>query len=74
MIRRCLPALFLRVEGERVQFLPTVEFFPEHAELFDGFDHVAHVMRVICDGLALVGDADGGGHWMISSTRARLLA
>ena len=42
--------------------------------LFDWFDHVAHVMRVIGDGLALVGDADSGGHWMISSTRLMLLA
>ena len=64
----------LRVEGENVQFLRTVQQFSEHAVLFDWFDHVAHVMRVISDGLALVGDADGGGHWMISSTRARLLA
>lgn len=64
----------LRVEGDRVEFLLHVELFPEHACFFDGFDHVAHVMRVISDGLALVGDADSGGHRITSSTRARLLA
>ena len=35
-----------------------VQLLSEHAVLFDWFDHVAHVMRVISDGLALVGDAD----------------
>lgn len=63
----------LRVEGENVQFLSGVQSFSEHAVLFDWFDLVSHVMRVVGDGLAFVGDADSGGHRMTSSTRARLL-
>lgn len=64
----------LRVESERVELFLRVQLLSEHAVLFHRFDHVAHVMRMISDGLALVGDADGGGHWMISSTRLMLLA
>ena len=64
----------LRVEGERMECFSCVQLLSEHAVLFDWFDHVAHVMRVISDGLALVGDADSGGHRITSSTRARLLA
>ena len=52
----------LRVEGERVELFLRVQLFSEHAVLFDWFDYVAHVMRVVGDGLALVGDADSGGH------------
>lgn len=52
----------LRVESERVELFLRVQLLSEHAVLFDWFDHVAHVMRVISDGLALVGDADSGGH------------
>lgn len=48
----------LRVESERVELFLRVQLLSEHAVLFDWFDHVAHVMRVIGDGLALVGDAD----------------
>lgn len=47
----------LRVESERVELFLRVQLLSEHAVLFDWFDHVAHVMRVIGDGLALVGDA-----------------
>lgn len=48
----------LRVESERVELFLRVQLLSEHAVLFDWFDHIAHVMRVIGDGLALVGDAD----------------
>lgn len=50
-----------------------IQLLSEHAVLFDWFDHVAHVMRVIGEGLAIVGDGDGGQR-VTSSTVARLLA
>lgn len=47
----------LRVESERVELFLRVQLLSEHAVLFDWFDHVAHVMRVI---------GDGGGHCRLS--------